>query len=43
MICGWRTEGQGDFLYYCQIAPYDYSLIGWDVNGALLREHCSRV
>lgn len=45
MIRGWRTEwGRGDFpFYYCQIAPYDYSLIGWDVNSALLREQQSRV
>lgn len=31
MIQGWRTVWkQGDFpFYYCQIAPYDYSLIQW--------------
>ena len=31
MIEGWRNEWkQGDFpFYYCQIAPYDYSLIDW--------------
>lgn len=30
MVEGWRKEWkQGDFpFYYCQIAPYDYSLIG---------------
>lgn len=40
MIRGWRTEWkQGDFpFYFCQIAPYDYSLIKWDTNSALLRE-----
>ena len=45
MIRGWRADwGEGDFpLYYCQIAPYDYSLIGWNVNSALLREQQSRV
>ena len=45
MIRGWRTEWQqGDFpFYYCQIAPYDYSLIGWDVNSALLREQQAMV
>ena len=31
MAEGWREEWQqGDFpFYYCQIAPYDYSLIDW--------------
>ena len=31
MVEGWRNDWkQGDFpFYYCQIAPYDYSLIGW--------------
>ena len=30
---------QGIFpFYYCQIAPYDYSLIKWKNNSALLRE-----
>ena len=45
MIQGWRREwGQGDFpFYYCQIAPYDYSLIGWNYNSAFLREQQSRV
>lgn len=40
MIRGWRTEWkQGDFpFYFCQIAPYDYSLIKWDTNSAFLRE-----
>lgn len=41
MIEGWRSEWkQGDFpFYYCQIAPYDYSLIGWEqYNSAFLRE-----
>lgn len=39
MVEGWRAEWkQGDFpFYYCQIAPYDYSLIGWK-NSQLLRE-----
>ncbi len=45
MIRGWRSEWkQGDFpFYYCQIAPYDYSLIGWEVNSALLREQQAKV
>ena len=45
MINGWRGEWkQGEFpFYYCQIAPYDYSLIGWDTNSALLREQQSKV
>ena len=32
MVEGWRKEWkQGDFpFYYCQIAPYDYSLINWE-------------
>lgn len=40
MVGGWRSEWkQGDFpFYYCQIAPYDYSLIKWKNNSALLRE-----
>lgn len=40
MVEGWRKEWkQGDFpFYYCQIAPYDYTLIGWTYNSALLRE-----
>ena len=40
MVNGWREEWkQGDFpFYYCQIAPYDYSLIKWKNNSALLRE-----
>lgn len=31
MVEGWRAEWQqGDFpFYFCQIAPYDYSLIDW--------------
>jgi len=39
MVQGWREEwNQGDFpFYYCQIAPYDYSLIQWK-NSQLLRE-----
>ena len=45
MIRGWRTDWrQGEFpFYYCQIAPYDYSLIKWEVNSALLREQQARV
>lgn len=49
MIKGWRNLwGQGDFpFYYCQIAPYDYSLITQpgDVvyNTAYLREAQSKV
>ena len=41
MVEGWREEWkQGDFpFYYCQIAPYDYSIIGWQqYNSAFLRE-----
>lgn len=40
MVRGWRSEWQqGDFpFYFCQIAPYDYSLIGWNYNSAYLRE-----
>ena len=44
MVRGWRKEfGQGDFpFYYCQIAPYDYTLItaeGQDtICSAYLRE-----
>jgi len=39
MVQGWRAEWkQGDFpFYYCQIAPYDYSLIGWQ-DSQYLRE-----
>ena len=39
MVKGWRDDWQqGDFpFYYCQIAPYDYSLIGWK-DSQLLRE-----
>ena len=41
MIKGWREEWQEDDFpfYYCQIAPYDYSLIKWEqYNSAFLRE-----
>ena len=39
MVQGWREEWQqGEFpFYYCQIAPYDYSLIDWS-GSQLLRE-----
>lgn len=39
MVEGWRADWkQGDFpFYYCQIAPYDYSLIDWK-DSQLLRE-----
>ncbi len=39
MVEGWRAEWQqGDFpFYYCQIAPYDYSLIQWK-DSQYLRE-----
>ena len=39
MVEGWRSDWQqGDFpFYYCQIAPYDYSLIQWS-GSELLRE-----
>lgn len=49
MIKGWRNLwGQGDFpFYYCQIAPYDYSIItepGKEIiNSAYLREAQARV
>ncbi len=45
MIKGWRADWQqGDFpFYYCQIAPYDYSLIDWKDNSALLREQQLKV
>ncbi|MCD8209918.1 MAG: sialate O-acetylesterase [Prevotella sp.] len=44
LIGGWRSVwGLGDFpFYYCQIAPYDYSLIGYTINSALLREQQSK-
>lgn len=41
MIKRWREEWkEGDFpFYYCQIAPYDYNIIGWgQYNSAFLRE-----
>ena len=41
MIKGWREEWQqSDFpFFYCQIAPYDYSIIKWEqYNSAFLRE-----
>lgn len=40
MVKGWRSEWkQGDFpFYYCQIAPYDYTLVNMKPNSALLRE-----
>lgn len=40
MISCWRDKwGIGEFpFFYCQIAPYDYSIINWTVNSALLRE-----
>lgn len=40
LVAGWRKDWQqGDFpFYYCQIAPYDYSLIQWHYNSAYLRE-----
>lgn len=39
MVEGWRADWQqGAFpFYYCQIAPYDYSLIGWK-DSQYLRE-----
>ena len=46
MIEGWRTEWQqGDFpFYYCQIAPFDYSVTDWALyNSALLREQQAKV
>ncbi len=46
MIQGWRTEWQqGDFpFYYCQIAPFDYSVTDWAIyNSALLREQQAMV
>ena len=40
MVTLWRKKwGVGEFpFFYCQIAPYDYSLINWTTNSALLRE-----
>jgi sialate O-acetylesterase len=46
MIQGWRDDWkQGDFpFYYCQIAPYDYSIHDWSLyNSALLREQQAKV
>lgn len=49
MITGWRNLwNQGDFpFYYCQIAPYDYSIITESgkeiINSAYLREAQARV
>jgi sialate O-acetylesterase len=45
MVKGWRQEWkEGDFpFYYCQIAPYDYSLIDWHYNSAFLREQQAMV
>ncbi len=49
MITGWRKQwGIGDFpFYYCQIAPYDYSLITAQgqplYNSAYLREQQAKV
>ena len=46
MIQGWREEWQlGDFpFYYCQIAPFDYSVTDWAIyNSALLREQQEKV
>ena len=46
MIQGWREEWQqGDFpFYYCQIAPFDYSVTDWALyNSALLREQQTKV
>ena len=39
MVEGWRSDWkQGEFpFYYCQIAPYDYSLIQWE-GSQYLRE-----
>ena len=39
MVEGWRKDwSQGEFpFYYCQIAPYDYSLIDWK-DSQYLRE-----
>ena len=43
MVEGWRTDWkQGDFpFYFCQIAPYDYSIVGWK-DSQLLREQQQR-
>lgn len=49
MIRGWRNDwGRGEFpFYYCQIAPYDYSLIVEEgkplYNSAYLREAQAKV
>ena len=43
MVQGWRAEWQqGEFpFYFCQIAPYDYSLVGWK-DSQYLREQQQR-
>ena len=40
MVEGWRSEWkQGEFpFYFCQIAPFEYDLLGWKHNSAYLRE-----
>lgn len=40
LIEGWRKEWNDNNLpfYYCQIAPYDYGMIGAKYNSALIRE-----
>ena len=46
MIQGWREEWQQDDFpfYYCQIAPFDYSVTDWALyNSALLREQQAKV
>ena len=46
MVEGWRSDWkQGDFpFYYCQIAPFDYSVTDWALyNSALLREQQQKV
>lgn len=44
MVYGWREKWQqGSFpFYYCQIAPYDYTLVNMKPNSALLREQQSK-
>ncbi len=44
MVYGWREKWQqGAFpFYYCQIAPYDYTLVNMKPNSALLREQQSK-
>lgn len=43
LVEGWRADWQAPAMpfYFCQIAPYNYDLLGRYVNSALLREQQS--